>query len=260
MSVRSAVCRFLASRLRAELANVFPSTEPLREDERFNGTFGFRIATKGARRFFLTVLAGEGNETFRVNVAYGDSDGYPAAPFSDVRASLADFLRHSESEFQLAVLSPADIPWSWDLDRSHAMWHSEMVRLQSRLKPGDAASADAFARHLREMPKRCTAASATAAAVSWLTRMTRLNVLGLSNVASPDWNSLFASRDLKKIAFAFAKPPGLSVDDVRAAAIERGLQPTAVKTLGVPHKPIGFVVEFRPEGSTANLWFWRDAP
>jgi hypothetical protein len=96
--------------------------------------------------------------------------------------------------------------------------------------------------------------------VSWLTRMTRLNVLGLSNVASPDWNSLFASRDLKKIAVAFAKPPGLSVDDVRAAAIEHGLQPTAVKTLGVPHKPIGFVVEFRPEGSMANLWFWRDAP
>jgi len=96
--------------------------------------------------------------------------------------------------------------------------------------------------------------------VSWLARMTRLNVLGLGNVASPDWDSLFASRDLKKIAIAFAKPPALSVDDVRAAAIERGLHPTAVKTLGDPHKPIGFVVEFRPEGSAANLWFWRDPP
>jgi len=165
--VRRAVCRFFADRLREELANVFPSTEPLREDERFNGTFGFRIATKGARRFFLTVLAGEGNETFRVNVACGDSDGYPVAPFSDVRASLADFLRHSESEFQLAMLSPADIPWSWDLDRSRAMWHTEMVRLQSCVKPGDAGSADAFARHLREMPKRCTVALATAAATQY---------------------------------------------------------------------------------------------
>jgi hypothetical protein len=94
--------------------------------------------------------------------------------------------------------------------------------------------------------------------VSWLGRMRHLNVLGLSNVGSPDWDNLFSSRDLKKIAIAFAKPPGLSVDDVRAAAIERGLRPTDVRPLGVPSKPIGFVVEFRPEGSTANLWFWRD--
>jgi hypothetical protein len=31
----------------------------------------------------------------------------------------------------------------------------------------DTASADAFARHLREMPKRCTVASATAAAARY---------------------------------------------------------------------------------------------
>ena len=162
--MRNAVCRFFANCLREELAREFPSVESLREDEHFNGTFGFRITTVGTRRYFLTVLAGEGSDTFRVNIAYGDSDGYPVAPYSDVRASLADVLRHREGEFQLALLSPVEIPWSWDLDRAHAMWHSEMVRLQSNVRPGDSASADAFARHLREMPKRCTTASANAAA------------------------------------------------------------------------------------------------
>jgi hypothetical protein len=94
--------------------------------------------------------------------------------------------------------------------------------------------------------------------LSWLKRMSRLNVLGLRKVHRPDWDCLFASRELKKIAVAFVKPPHVSIDEVRAAAIERGLKPTEVKPWGVPHKPVGFVVEFRPEGSTRNLWFWRD--
>jgi len=142
-----------------------------------------------------------------------------------------------------------------DVGSMHTLREIELVEALSKVEDVRAITA---CEHLRRLDLRGVRISFDDA--SWLTRMTRLNVLGLSNVASPDWNSLFASRELKKIAIAFSKPPGLSVDDVRAAAIERGLQPTAVKTLGVPHKPIGFVVEFRPEGSTANLWFWRDVP
>lgn len=94
--------------------------------------------------------------------------------------------------------------------------------------------------------------------LAWLKRMTRLHVLGLRNVARPDWDCLFASRELKKAAITFEPRPRFSVDDVRAVAIGCGLNPTSIKPLGVPQAPSGFVVEFRPEGSTANLWFWRD--
>jgi hypothetical protein len=95
--------------------------------------------------------------------------------------------------------------------------------------------------------------------IAWLKPMQHLNVLGLRNVASLDWSALFASRALKKVAVTFAEPPGITTEDVRLSAIEQGLLPTSVKPMGVPARPLGFVVEFRPEGSTQNLWFWKDA-
>lgn len=95
--------------------------------------------------------------------------------------------------------------------------------------------------------------------ISWLKEMRQLNVLGLRNIRSPDWEAVFASRELKKVAIAFEKPPRIALDDVRAEAVDHGLAPTSVKALGVPSKPVGFVIEFRPEGSTQNLWFWKRA-
>lgn len=94
--------------------------------------------------------------------------------------------------------------------------------------------------------------------ISWLKHMAHLNVLGLRNVASLDWSALFASKELKKVAVTFVEPPGITMEEVRLAAIERGLLPTSVKPMGMPARPLGFVIEFRPEGSTQNLWFWKE--
>jgi hypothetical protein len=94
--------------------------------------------------------------------------------------------------------------------------------------------------------------------IAWLRDMVRLHVLGLSNVVPLDWDALFASRELKKIAVTFTRPLRATMDDVRSAATERGLRPTSVQPMGAPARPRGFVVEFRPEGSTQNLWFWKD--
>lgn len=94
--------------------------------------------------------------------------------------------------------------------------------------------------------------------IAWLRDMVHLDVLGLSNVVPLDWDALFASKELKKIAVTFTGPLRVTMEDVRSAATERGLRPTSVKPMGAPARPRGFVVEFRPEGSTQNLWFWKD--
>jgi hypothetical protein len=95
--------------------------------------------------------------------------------------------------------------------------------------------------------------------IGWLRRFTELRVLGVGNVGSPDWDALFASPQLKKLVVTFTEPTGLSVDEVREIAKAHGLRPSEVKAVGVATKQKGYLLEFRPDGSEQNLWYWRDA-
>ncbi|HEU4634744.1 MAG TPA: hypothetical protein VFS41_01090 [Edaphobacter sp.] len=153
--MRNELTVFLGERLQCEIAKHFPSARRIGEDEYFNGAVGIRIVSVGSRTFFVAALASENDDTFRVHFAWSDSADYPLEPCSDIRASLDDFMECASSEFQLAVLNPLVIPWSWDLDRAHADWHSEMTRLQGALQHGDPVLAAAFGRHLLAIPKRC---------------------------------------------------------------------------------------------------------
>jgi hypothetical protein len=61
------------------------------------------------------------------------------------------------------------------------------------------------------------------------------------------------------VAVSFTKSTGLSVDQVRDIAMGHGLNVTDIKPIGVPAKKKGFLIEFRPLGSTQNLWYWDDS-
>ncbi|TLY51146.1 MAG: hypothetical protein E6K53_08275 [Gammaproteobacteria bacterium] len=95
--------------------------------------------------------------------------------------------------------------------------------------------------------------------ISWLSQFTKLHLLAIRNVVPMDWDALFASRDLKKIAVTFAKSTGLSVDQVRDIALAHGLRPTQIGPIGVAAKQKGYWLEFRPDGSTQNLWYWDES-
>ena len=95
--------------------------------------------------------------------------------------------------------------------------------------------------------------------ISWLKDFTKLNVLGIWNVVPVDWDALLASPHLKKLAVTFTKSTGLSLDKVTDLAKQQGLNATDVKAIGVPSKQKGYLIEFRPPGSTQNLWYWDDA-
>jgi hypothetical protein len=94
--------------------------------------------------------------------------------------------------------------------------------------------------------------------IAWLKNFTKLNVLGIWNVVPIDWDALFASPNLKKLAVTFTKSTGLSLDKVTDVAKQHGLTPTDVKAIGVPSKQKGYLLEFRPPGSTQNLWYWDE--
>lgn len=94
--------------------------------------------------------------------------------------------------------------------------------------------------------------------IGWLKKFTQLRVLGVWNVVPVDWDALFASSQLKKLVVTFSMPTGLSLDDVSDIARAHGLCPTDVKAVGVAAKQKGYMLEFRPEGSEQNLWYWRD--
>ena len=94
--------------------------------------------------------------------------------------------------------------------------------------------------------------------IAWLKKFTRLHVLGIRNVVPQDWDALFASPELKKLVVTFTKSTGLSLDQVGEIARAHGLQPTLITALGVPAKQKGYLLEFRPDGSTQNLWSWRE--
>lgn len=162
--MRRELIKFLGERLLCEIAKDLTSSRRLGEEEYFNGTVGIRIGSSALRTFFVAALVSESNDTFRINFAWSESGDYPFAPYNDIRASLSDFIGFPNSEFQLAVLDPLVIPWSWDLDRAHADWHSEMTRLQRGLQRGDPMLSEAFGRHLQKMPKRCSLGVAKKAA------------------------------------------------------------------------------------------------
>lgn len=94
--------------------------------------------------------------------------------------------------------------------------------------------------------------------VAWLKTFTRLHVLGIRNVEPQDWDALFASPELKKLVVTFTKSTGLSLDQVGEIARAHGLQPTQITAMGIPAKQKGYLLEFRPDGSTQNLWSWRE--
>lgn len=94
--------------------------------------------------------------------------------------------------------------------------------------------------------------------IPWLRNFTKLHVLGIWKVVPADWDALFASPELKKLVVTFTGSTGLSLDRVREIAQQHGLHPTDVKALGVAAKQNGYMLEFRPEGSEQNLWYWRD--
>jgi hypothetical protein len=95
--------------------------------------------------------------------------------------------------------------------------------------------------------------------IAWLAGFTRLDVLGIWNVGPMDWDALFASSHLKKLAVTFTKSTGLSLDRVREIATAHGLNVTDIKPIGIPAKQKGYLLECRPAGSTQNLWYWDDA-
>lgn len=94
--------------------------------------------------------------------------------------------------------------------------------------------------------------------IGWLKSFTKLRVLGICNVEPIDGDALFASLELKKLVVTFTASTGLSLDRVREIAQQYRLQPTEVKAIGVAAKQTGYMLEFRPAGSTQNLWYWRD--
>lgn len=158
--MRKELTRFLAERFFDRLAVAFPQAGRLDEGKYFNGSAAFQLVSMGSRTFFVAIAASDDNDTFRMNFAWSALAKYPAAPFGDIKAALPDYVNRPECEFQLAVLNPAVIPWTWSLDETYARWHSEMVRLQGLVRPGDQVAAEAFARHLRDIPKRCSIGSA----------------------------------------------------------------------------------------------------
>jgi hypothetical protein len=102
------------------------------------------------------------------------------------------------------------------------------------------------------------ALSSDHADIEWLKQFTELRVLGIWNVVPADWDALFASKQLKKLAVTFTKATGLSTDQVAEIAKEHNLSPTKVVPVGIPAKTKGYMVECRPHGSTQNLWYWKD--
>jgi hypothetical protein len=95
--------------------------------------------------------------------------------------------------------------------------------------------------------------------ISWLAKFTTLDVLGIWNVRPFDWDALFASPTLKKLAVTFTTSTGLSLDQVREIARAHGLPVTDIKPIGVPARQKGYLLECRPAGSTQNLWYWNEA-
>lgn len=124
----------------------------------FNGTFGFLLGRWNGANFFLTVIAHDEQDTFRVVVAWGPTENYPTSPFRDLTAGLKDYLLAASAEIQLAQLTEETVPYEFALDREAQLGASAREAIALRLQRGEAVTPEEWLQTVRE--NRCSVEAA----------------------------------------------------------------------------------------------------
>jgi hypothetical protein len=106
----------------------------------FNGSFGFSLGNLSGRNYFVTVIAHDEQDTFRVMVAWGEGPQYPTSPFRDLRAGLSQYLAASSAEIQLAQLAGESVPYEFALDPEAQAGAKAREAIAQRLQRGEAVS------------------------------------------------------------------------------------------------------------------------
>ncbi len=119
----------------------FPGIRKLdAKTEEFNGSFGFSLGDLAGRNYFVTVIAHDEQDTFRVVVAWDREPRYPTSPFRDLRAGLSEYLAASSAEIQLAQLARETVPYEFALDPEAQAGAKARDAIAQRLQRGEAVT------------------------------------------------------------------------------------------------------------------------
>jgi hypothetical protein len=162
--MRKKVLAALRQQLNASLRRRFPSLADISDDPSFTaGHIGFRLS-EDVPFFFLSVVADEDADSFRLNLAWGASRQYPTRPFRDLRASVDEFVGHETGELQLACLGTDANPWVYYLDEAFGRWKQKLEKAMTEGASADSVVGFPSAQLLASMPKRCSPSEAIAMA------------------------------------------------------------------------------------------------
>ena len=122
-------------------------------NDTFNGSFGFRLGRWNGSSTFLAVQEHDEEDSFRVLVAWGPGEDYPAHPFRDLAADAEVYLRSRSAEVALAHLSDEALPFEFDLDPQASAGKSAREAIGARLQRGEVVTPEEWLLTLQ--PARC---------------------------------------------------------------------------------------------------------
>lgn len=156
--MRKAILSTIRRRLAESLQVLFPRVEDISDTREFaGGHFGFLLDDRQGINFFLSLVAHDERDSFRLNFAWNITRVYPTNPYSNLRANIEEYVLHDVAECQLAVLRPEEIPWEWHVDEAYANWLAEIEVLQGRLAQQDDTVQREYLVLLQKKPKAISA-------------------------------------------------------------------------------------------------------